>query len=856
MLLSASAGISEHWVAGREWKNTINWRREMKGIGKSGLVVAIFFSLALLSCGDLSQEPSDQESAEQIGTEDFDSVISAQTSVNTKIKSKPPAATSSTTATFKFSCTAGRCAYKCQMDANPWAKCKSPIIYTTLALGDHTFKVRAYASGKSDRSPAKYTWHIGEPWVLTTLADAPLARIGHTSVWTGTEMIVWGGYYYDTVTNYLQSGARYNPVTDSWSATSLTNAPEARSNHTAVWAKTEMVVWGGGANTVFNTGARYNPATNSWTPTETTNAASARKYQSAVWTGTRMIVWGGYDGSYTNSGGSYNPVTNSWTAISSDNAPVGRRYHSAVWAGTQMIVWGGYDGANIINTGGRYTPKTNSWALTSTGANVPSARQYHAAVWTGTEMIIWGGDNSSSCFDTGGRYNPSSNSWTATTQTNAPVPRTQHTALWIPNGMLIWGGYYWTSTNNYLNSGSVYNPLTDSWAAIPDAGAPPPRNQHTAVWTGSQMIVWGGYRSSTARYFNTGGRYNPTTNSWTATSTINAPSARRTPTSVWTGTEMIVWGGNDGTYANTGAKYNPAADSWTPTSTTNAPLGRTINTAVWTGTYMIVWGGYWYDGVDHYLDSGDRYNPATNSWAGMQTPGFLASRYGHAAVWAATAGQMIVWGGYDDASYFKTGGLYNPGTNAWTQTTTDNAPAERAFVFAVSNGSQMIVWGGKNASYLGDGAIYDPSGNSWSPMPSTNAPSARAYAPSVWTGTEMIVWGGYDGAVYYNSGAKYNLGTNSWTAMSQTNAPAARDYQAAVWAQDRMIIWGGNASGGNLLLSSGGLYDPSGDSWIATSDTNAPEKRYYHTAVWTDTEMIVFGGIGWAYINTGGVYLP
>ena len=59
------------------------------------------------------------------------------------------------------------------------------------------------------------------------------------------------------------------------------------------------------------------------------------------------------------------------------------------------------------------------------------------------------------------------------------------------------------------------------------------------------MIVWGGYDSGD--YLNTGGRYNPSTDSWTATSTTNAPAARYYHTAVWTGSEMIVWGGYDGT---------------------------------------------------------------------------------------------------------------------------------------------------------------------------------------------------------------------------------------------------------------------------------------------------------------------
>ena len=58
------------------------------------------------------------------------------------------------------------------------------------------------------------------------------------------------------------------------------------------------------------------------------------------------------------------------------------------------------------------------------------------------------------------------------------------------------------------------------------------------------MIVWGGY--AVRPISNTGGRYNPGTDSWTATSTTNAPTARDIHTAVWTGSEMIVWGGDTG----------------------------------------------------------------------------------------------------------------------------------------------------------------------------------------------------------------------------------------------------------------------------------------------------------------------
>ena len=67
-----------------------------------------------------------------------------------------------------------------------------------------------------------------------------------------------------------------------------------------------------------------------------------------------------------------------------------------------------------------------------------------------------------------------------------------------------------------------------------------------------------------------------------------------------------------------------------------------------------------------------------------------------------------------------------------------------------------------------------------------------------------------------------------------------------------MIVWGGNGVSGDLMT--GGRYDPGTDSWIATTTINAPSARSYHTAVWTGSEMIVWGGRSSSFLNTGGRY--
>ena len=425
---------------------------------------------------------------------------------------------------------------------------------------------------------------------------------------------------------------------DTWTPTSLgANVPVGRYNHTAVWTGAEMIVWGGYAGGVYvRTGGRYTPSTDSWTPSSLasgsgTNVPAARGTHTAVWTGTEMIVWGGLNGTAeVNTGGRYNPSTDTWAASSltsgsGANVPAPRNWHTAVWTGTEMIVWGGFSGGLVFNTGGRYNPSTDMWAASSltagSGANVAPARGYHVAVWTGTEMIVWGGSSDfATGLSTGGRYSPSTDTWAASSLT------------------------------------------TGSGANVPPASA-----GSTAVWTDSELIVWGGQTVADTA-IKTGGRYKPSTDTWavsslTTGSGTNVPEARADLAAVWTGAEMIVWGGwgNFSDYLTTGGRYKPSSDTWTSSSLTtgsgaNVPAGRYYQTAVWTGSSdhrMIVWGGFGAAGLTQSgglycacilqawyqdLDGDGRGNPSVSQSSCAQPTGFVAvagdCNDANAAVWS------------------------------------------------------------------------------------------------------------------------------------------------------------------------------------------------------------------------------
>jgi N-acetylneuraminic acid mutarotase/D-arabinose 5-phosphate isomerase GutQ len=679
----------------------------------------------------------------------------------------------------------------------------------------------------------------------SSLTDLPARRANHTAVWTGSEMIVFGGLNYHQP---IGTGDRYNPATDSWSTVSLTNAPSARYNHSAVWTGKEMIVWGGEtAEFIFGNGRNYDPANDSWTPTSSSNAPTARTLHTAVWTGTEMLVWGGGDdASLPNTGGRYDPRTDSWKTINTANAPEGRFQHSVIWTGSRMIIWGGRSCVDCyLSSGGKYNPVSDTWTGTS-AINAPGARFGHSAVWTGSEAIIWGGWNGNALSD-GARYNPTADAWTALSAINPPQARDSHSAVWTGSEMVVWGGNV-LNDPSASNSGGRYNPAMNLWTPTSTTNAPLYRDTHTTIWTGSEMIVFGGGYGET---FNTGARYDPKANTWTPVRSSNTPDGRYQHTAVWTGSEMIVWGGelNDTWATNTGGRYDPALDSWTPTSTANAPEGREAHTAVWTGTEIIVWGGWNSNGFSFFrLNTGGRYNPTTDHWTPTTLTNAPGARRYHSVVW--TGSEMIVWGG-EVSDPVNTGGRYNPYTDTWIATATSNAPDPRIDHSAVWTGTEMIVWGGGGRFYndSNTGGRYNPSTNSWTAT-NTIGVSTRGGHSAIWTGKEMIVWGGHGSYlsnnflynVPLNTGARYNPSTDSWTDTTLSNAPEARGAHASVWTGQEMIVWGGHDSQEDRFLDTGGRYNPTTDRWTPTAMVNAPGPAEFPTAVWTGNQMIVWGG--------------
>ena len=355
------------------------------------------------------------------------------------------------------------------------------------------------------------------------------------------------------------------------------------------------------------------------------------------------------------------------------------------------------------------------------------------------------------------------------------------------------------------------SPACGDWEETPTTGAPLARTGHTAVWTGTEMIVWGGEVSTAvdpAGVTSTGARYDPVAKAWTAMSTTGAPPPRHSHQAVWTGSKMIVWGGLDDTaLEGAGGDYDPATDAWAALNTTGAPQPRIQHRMVWTGSQMIVWGGL----NMVALGTGARYDLAADTWTSM--PAGASPRFAHSAVW--TGSKMIVWGGNDYFDWHQDGQLFDPATGWGGQTSLTDAPARREAEITVWTGSQMIVWGGFDGGIrLNNGGVFDPAAGTsgtWTPITETGAPLGREKHVGVWTGSQLMVWGGCGDdscaspSPPFGDGGFWTPGPDggTWSPLAEGEVTTARVNATGVWANDRVIVWGGKAGLTGKLLDTG-----------------------------------------------------
>jgi hypothetical protein len=332
--------------------------------------------------------------------------------------------------------------------------------------------------------------------------------------------------------------------------------------------------------------------------------------------------------------------------------------------------------------------------------------------------------------------------WTATAAPDAAfAPREQAAYVAAGARVFIWGGA--DRVGSELQTGATYDVELDQWTAVPvDSDTPAARVLSTAIWTGSTFVVWGGGDHASLTDYATGGRYDPVAKKWTRMSTSGAPSARRAPYGVWTGSRVLFWGGLSAAHQAIGGaySYDPVNDSWTKVSVAGEPVPSLDATVGYTGSILLVYGGR---AGTAYTGRTDGYEPAKDLWTSYPTG--PQARGGAFGVWDGAA--FVVWGGTAPALK-KDGERFS--FAKWSNMINQGAPTARYSVYRETGWSDRIadtttlMVGGYDANHapLTDGAYYDSAANTWTAVGTWPSGSAHLSGVGVWAGSAFVLWGG------------------------------------------------------------------------------------------------------------------
>ena len=297
------------------------------------------------------------------------------------------------------------------------------------------------------------------------------------------------------------------------------------------------------------------------------------------------------------------------------------------------------------------------------------------------------------------------------------------TSVWTGTRLIVFGRRPLTHSADVAEA---YDPARDAWSRLSPPAGPRYSPGYRAVWTGKEMLAFGGFHSVA---------FNPTTGRWRE---LRRPL--RDGIIVWTGVEAVGWGGGCcGDAFSDGAAYNPATGRYrklarSPLAPSQRPMGA------WTGRELIVFvSGFDPDGRPYpaRLARAAAYNPATNTWRRLPPFPRAGLRFAGTAVWDGHDVLVVAAG-----TNARSTRAYDPAANRWRRLR--SLPAGRIGATAVWTGERVLLWGGENRNASTDprnGFAYDPRTDRWSSIPRTPL-SRRSGSVVAWTERSLIVWGG------------------------------------------------------------------------------------------------------------------
>lgn len=337
-----------------------------------------------------------------------------------------------------------------------------------------------------------------EPGLWEPLPDAPIERrLGAGMVWTGEEVIVFGG----SNSTEVDGAAAYDPESRTWRE--LADAPDGLGLVAPVWTGSEVVAlstnpmdWQDG-----RPGAVYDPAGDSWRPVADAGYPGLGTATLPLWAGDRVVVTGlEVPGQGTVGTAAYDPATDTWTDLPPAPQPIDPP-GGVVWTGDELV----YVGGEPVDSGPLDTdaflprsmvalaldPHTGTWRALP-APPVP-AREDMAVAWTGDEVVVVA--NSGETDSTGPAahrttvaLDPVSGAWRELPGSPVGVGTAEARPVPVVDGRLVF-----PTAQDAEHRPLVLDPDgAGRWWYGPPPGATAPAGAWANVAAGDQVLLWGG----------------------------------------------------------------------------------------------------------------------------------------------------------------------------------------------------------------------------------------------------------------------------------------------------------------------------------------------------------------------------
>jgi hypothetical protein len=304
------------------------------------------------------------------------------------------------------------------------------------------------------------------------------------------------------------------------------------------------------------------------------------------------------------------------------------------------------------------------------------------------------------------------------------TPRTGHSVIWTGEEVIVWGGETGGDRGTPISDGAAFDPVADTWRHIAESPLSP-RTSHVVAWTGGEMLIVGGFGE------RNGAAYDPATDSWRSIQDppipLEAPNRYVSAGSVWTGQELIIWEISSGQVA----AYAPDSDTWR--TLPSIDLAGDTGVLRWTGEALYAFADRSNAfPLEPYLKSA-RLNQEggwdTMAPAVFSTEDLIVGADATLTVW--TGDHFLAWtsSGTDGKTLKLT-----PSDTSWTET--DPVPVDSCEGHGEPTQPGPLVIGFDCDSSI---VVLDPDTGLWSSSKVTGYPTARN---TVWAGAELINWGG------------------------------------------------------------------------------------------------------------------